>query len=199
MISAVAVTIVLASIGGVRLAAVCGVIIIVVVASMWTIDRGSRRRFPGGLVRLEESAIVPFTCEDVWNVIKPAEQAPLLDPSIRLGYRIPGTPHGIGEQQAFERHDGSVVTIEVIEYTEFRRAVTEQVSPRSTEQSRTIETVEPVDGGCTYAVAFEIGLPAGRHVQQGFEQAWRDGMRKRIAAIHHVLTSAGRHGTPMVE
>lgn len=43
------------------------------------------------VVGFEEVTEFARSCDVVWDLIKPAEHAPLTDPSIRRGYRIPGT------------------------------------------------------------------------------------------------------------
>lgn len=166
-------------------AALAFAIILAVVASTYGFVQ--RRRSSGRVVQLHESAVVNASCELVWNVIKPAERAAALDPAIRRGYRVPGTPLGLGEQQAFERVDGSTVIVEVIEYEEGRRATLRPVSPTAVEDWRITESVEPVGGGCRYAVTFEIDLPAGRWVLPSFEDGWRTETRHRISRIRELL------------
>ena len=51
-----------------------------------------RRSFRERTVRLEETAMVPYSCEVVWSLIKPAELAPLIQPELSRGYQVPGTP-----------------------------------------------------------------------------------------------------------
>src|SRR5690606_14736564 len=113
--------------------------------------------------------------------IKPAEKAPLLDPTIRRGYRVPGTPEGLGEQQAFEHLDGSITMIEVVEYQHARRAVIRSVSPKPELDTRTIQSVEPVDDGCVYTMCWEVTVPAGQKLVPEAERLWRQHMQAQAA------------------
>jgi len=151
--------------------------------------RIQRWRLPARTERLQEAALLPWPCKTVWDLVKPAENSPLLDPTIRRGYRVPGTPDGLGEQQAFEREDGWTIIIEVTEYQHGRRAVTSQVSPPAAEQLRTVQTVEPVDGGCKYRIAVEIELRAGQRVLPQFEKEWRDGTRVQLERTEQTLAA----------
>lgn len=38
---------------------------------------------------------------EVWRFIRPAETTPMITPTARRGFTVPGTPDGIGEQQCF--------------------------------------------------------------------------------------------------
>lgn len=149
--------------------------------------RIQRRRLPARTERLQETALLSWPCETVWDLIKPAEKAPLLDPSIRRGYRVPGTPDGLGEQQALERLDGSTVIIEVIEYEHGRLAVTRQVSPPLAEQLRTVQTVEPAEGGCVYTIAVEVDLRTGLRIPARYERTWREYARQQIDHTQRAL------------
>jgi hypothetical protein len=165
-----------------------GVVAVAVVA--WSIlVLVQRRRLPARTGRWEETAVFPCTCEVVWRLIKPADTAPLLQPSFRRGYQVPGTPDGLGEQQAFESHDGTTFIIEVIEFEPNRRAVTRQVSPTPVETLRSIQTVEPVDGGCKYTEAIEADLQPGHRMLPKSEQSWRSEARDRVHRIRAILDS----------
>ncbi len=158
----------------------------------WAFSVFQRRRFPARVERLQETAVLPWTCGAVWDLIEPAENAHLVDPTIVRGFRVPGTPDGLGEQQAFERADGLTVMIEIIEYRPRRRAVTRQVSPPPAELWRTVQEVEPVDGGgCAYTIALEIDLRAGQRVLPTPTLAWRAGVREQFPRVQQILASAG--------
>lgn len=147
------------------------------------------RRHPARLEQMAESVMCSYPCEVVWNLIKPAEKAPLVDPKLRRGYQVPGTPEGLGEQQAFEYHDGTTIIIEVIEYELNRRAVTRQVSPPLAAMVRSIQTIEPVDGGCMYTRAVQYDLQRGQRFVRGAEQSWRAGAREELDRISTILDS----------
>lgn len=103
-----------------------GVMVIVAVVLSGIAFLGRRR--PARTIRLEETTLLSHSCETVWGLIEPAEHMPLLEPKVAYGYRVPGTPHGVGERQATELHDGVTVIVEVIEHEPNRRAVSRQVS-----------------------------------------------------------------------
>lgn len=149
-----------------------------------------RRRLPARIGRWEESAVLPYDADLVWHLVEPAESAPLLNPSLSRGYRVPGTPAGLGERQALERHDGTTVIVEVIEYEPNRRAVTRQVSPKPVENLRTTTTLEPVPGGCRYTETIEIDLQPGQRMLAQSEQAWRSEVRQQVGRIEALLDPA---------
>jgi hypothetical protein len=125
----------------------------------------------------------------VWALIKPAEMAPALQPSLRRGYRVPGTPEGLGERQAFERQDGTTVIVEIVDYEPNRRAVTRQVSPTILEALRMVQIVEPVTGGCTYTEAVEVDLKARQRIRSEWERLWPSSAREQIDRIRASLES----------
>lgn len=143
--------------------------------------------YPARIARFEESAVLPWPSEVVWDLIEPAEKAPLIDPGVVRGFHVEGTPSGLGEQQALERRDGSTVVLEVVEYEHGRRAVARVVSPPGHDRNRWIASVEPTSGGCVYTVALEVALTAGFRVRRRFVSAWRADAREAIARIEWVL------------
>lgn len=155
-----------------------------------------RRRHPARTHRLEEAAMLPNNCEVVWGLIRPAETAPSLDPSLGRGYQVPGTPDGLGERQALERLDGTTVIIEVIDYEPNRRAVTRQISPTIVDGQRGIQTVEPVDGGCMYTIAVEVDLKPGHRISPKWEPMWRSDMHEHLIRVRSLLASTGQSATP---
>jgi hypothetical protein len=108
-------------------------------------------------VSLRETAYLPFPSAAVWAVLHAADSALLINPDIVKGYRVPGTPDGVGEQQAFIDTAGNTTVIEVIEYSPGQRAITRQISPKP-----------PIDTLSTWAVQSDGGwlhrfLPAGHN------------------------------------
>jgi hypothetical protein len=134
-----------------------------------------QRRRPPKIVwhRHHESTVLPWSAETVWDLISPAEKAPLLNPTIRLGYRVPGTFEGVGERQAFEHFDGTTAVIEVVEWTAGRRAVTVQVAPEPEATMRFIFTVDPIEGGCVYTFGTEVELRPGQQLRNDCEGPFR--------------------------
>lgn len=153
-----------------------------------------KRRRPVRAIRLEETTLLPHACETVWGLIEPAVYSPLLEPKIAYGYRVPGTPHGVGERHALEEHNGVTTIVEVVEHEPNRRAVSRQVSPRSIVEIRSFDTVEPTDGGCRYSVAVEVDMRAGVRLRSDFERQWRREMKDRFARTRAILDS----GEPIV-
>lgn len=169
-----------------------GVMAIITVV-LWSIALIRRRR-PARTIRLEETTLLPHPCEKVWGLIEPAEYAPLLEPKIAYGYRVPGTPRGVGERQAMEGHDGATTIVEVVEHVPNRRAVSRLLSPRSIAETRTFETVEPTDEGCRYSIAVEVDMRAGVRLRSDFERQWRRTMKDRFPRVRKILDS----GEPIV-
>lgn len=67
---------------------------------------------------------------EVWSLIKPAENAVILEPSTLKAFHVPGTPAGVGEMQGFiTRHDGRehIAIIEVVEELEGSYSITRQI------------------------------------------------------------------------
>ena len=153
--------------------------------------RIQRRRWPARTETVQGAALIPWDCETVWNLVKPAEKTPLLDPAVRRGYHVPGTPSGVGEQQVNEMLDGSIRVLEVVEYVHNRRAVVRQVQPPADVSSRSIQAVEPTDGGCVYTWANQIDMQAGQRIPREFEAAWHEHVRQQANRIRQVLTDAG--------
>lgn len=66
----------------------------------------------------------------MWDLIRPAENAILIDPTTVRAFHVPGTPIGVGEMQGFiVRQDGRerIAMIEVIEEVNGRYALTRPV------------------------------------------------------------------------
>lgn len=105
--------------------------------------------------RLQETIRLRHPQEKVWSLIHPAEHAPLLAPDVTRGYRVPGTPEGVGEQQALVGLDGVTQVVEVIECTPARRAVIKVVSPAMPVPVRLVYELEPLADGCFYTVRQE--------------------------------------------
>ncbi len=175
-------------------------VLILIFAAVSVLCFVQQRRLTERTVRLEETAMVPYSCEIVWGLIKPAEMAPLIEPELSRGYQVPGTPEGVGERQALERHDGTTVIVEVIEYEANRRAVVRQVSPKMLEEHRSLQAVEPVTGGCVYTEAIEVDLKKGqRIIRAEWEVLWRSAVQERIVRIRALLDSTAPGASPKGE
>ena len=47
------------------------------------------------------SVFIARSPDEVWAFIRPAETTPMIQPTVRRGFTVPGTPAGVGEQQCF--------------------------------------------------------------------------------------------------
>lgn len=126
--------------------------------------------------RLQETIRLRHPPEKAWSLIYPAEHAPLLSPDVTRGYRLPGTPEGVGEQQALVGLDGVTHVVEVIEYAANRRAVIKFVSPATPVPVRLVYELEPLVDGCLYTLRQEYD--AAPH--QGWSATETDAWRRRI-------------------
>ncbi|MEO6501713.1 MAG: SRPBCC family protein [Jatrophihabitantaceae bacterium] len=141
--------------------------VLVTVTALELLGAMRRRRLPSrrdlapntetqaGTYRIQEAIRLWHSPETVWDVICAAENAPLLSPEVTRAYRVPGTPSGLGEQQAFIDTSGNTSVIEVIDYAHCRLAVTRNISPRQPVSVRTFHAVEPVGDGCLLTLGQE--------------------------------------------
>jgi len=133
--------------------------------------------------------MLPHGRERVWDLICPAENVPLIDARIRKGYRVPGTPEGRGEQQAFEAIDGTTTVVEVIDFEPGCRAVVRVVSPLDVPMRITHDVADMPDApGCAYRQSVEIDLPRGRRLRPGFARRWRTSTRESFDLISSELS-----------
>jgi hypothetical protein len=66
----------------------------------------------------------------VWDLIKPAENAPLMEPTITRGFRAEGTPRGVGEIQVFIHTLGGkdqVVAVEIVDEVAAEYSITRPI------------------------------------------------------------------------
>jgi hypothetical protein len=109
---------------------------------------------------LRETAYLPFPSAAVWAVLHAADSALLINPDIVKGYRVPGTPDGVGEQQAFIDTAGNTTVIEVIEYSPGQRAITRQISPKPPIDTLSTWAVQSDGDGCI--VSYQRTEPLAR-------------------------------------
>ncbi len=78
------------------------------------------QKVPSGPIRtfrIQEAVKLRQSPEVVWALIAAAEHAVVLTPeSVARGFRVPGTPAGLGEQQCLVDLDGNTSIHEVVEY-----------------------------------------------------------------------------------
>lgn len=139
------------------------------------------------LHRLEESLLLPHPSERVWALLYPAENAPLLSPDVVRGYRLQGSPEGVGERQAFVSSEGSITIAETLEMSPGRRAVTRVVSPQPRLTTHFTFDLQPQDTGCLLTVGEEYKASKldGWSKQEG--QDWRRLHRSWLERVGRVL------------
>ena len=147
----------------------------------------SSRRKPGS-TRVQESTMLPWSADQVWALIAPAETGPVLDPSIQRGYQVPGTPTGVGERQAFELIDGTTSVIEIVEHVAGRRAVAVQVSPKPDPGIRYVYTLDPIPTGCVYTYAAEL-TGHNERLPARFGLVWQQIAQAQFDRIRRTLTA----------
>jgi hypothetical protein len=141
---------------------------------------------------LQESAHLPAPPPAVWSLVMPAENGPLFNPQISRGFRVPGTPSGLGEQQCSMHVDGTTSILEVVEYHETEegmRAVTCQVSPPLAQAARTVHQVHAAPGGSVMIFREEVWAPAGAIWPAQHETLWHEVMADYFQRVRRVITS----------
>jgi hypothetical protein len=145
--------------------------------------------------RIQEAVKLRQRPEAVWALIAPAEHAVVLAPeSVARGFRVPGTPAGLGEQQCMVDLDGNTSIHEVIEYSEARRAVTRLISPPSPVPVRATHQLEPLGEGCILSVGMEFDAPAGTVWPQEQQDEWRRGASRYLSRVRKVLVAEAAEG-----
>jgi hypothetical protein len=85
--------------------------------------------------------------------------------------------------------DGMTVVIEVIEFEPGRRAMTRTVSPPNPGGERSIQEVDPIEGGCRYTIAQQVDARPGCRVFRSAEEQWRTWARASLERTRDVLAS----------
>jgi hypothetical protein len=138
---------------------------------------------------VKESVMLRHSPEVIWSLIHPPETAPLLSPDCQKGYRVPGTPVGLGEQQAFVDLRGNTSVIEVVEIVEFRRAVTKAISADSPIALTSVTSIDPVSGGCIFSVTHEYEMsPRGAYSVAQIAEI-RQGIRDYLERVQRALVT----------
>ena len=153
---------------------------------------------PQGAVRtfrIQEAVKLRQAPEQVWALIAPAEHAVVLTPeTVARGFRVPGTPAGLGEQQCFVDLEGSTSIHEVVEYVELRRAVTRMISPPTPVPLRATHQVEPLGEGCILSFGMEFDAPAGTIWPQEQQAEWRRTASRYLERVRHALAAEASGG-----
>jgi hypothetical protein len=127
-------------------------------------QRGRKRMLNdanGEVTEVSASIEIEATPQEVWELIKPAENAVLLDPAVIRAFHIPGTPQGIGEMQAFiSRRDGqeTITAIEILHEVTGQCAVTRQLGD-SDDAGRTTYVLTPTKAGTRFEQRCQFTIP----------------------------------------
>lgn len=122
--------------------------------------------------------------EAVWELIRPAEAAILLDGAAQA-FKVPGTPDGEGERQCFISADGRVSVIEVVSEVPGRSAATRAVCSPDHPSAKTTYTLVPVTAGCRLTMETLIEFPVPMTAVQ--QQAVRAHDRSFVEKVGHLL------------
>ncbi|WP_104182076.1 SRPBCC family protein [Arthrobacter sp. B0490] len=129
-------------------------------------------------IRVAVSIRIAASPADVWALIRPADTAVFLEPTIRRAFRIPGTPDGVGEMQGFISLRNGQEYIHVVE-------VMEEI-PEQWALVRHVGSTDPAAAtgyrltgdasGTTFEYEQRLTVPAGRsgftrHVRGQYEAA----------------------------
>lgn len=155
-------------------------------------EAGRERAGPWVLttVRLQESVRLPQDVGTVWNLLHPAENAPLLSGRARSGYRVPGTPDGVGEQQAIVGLDGTTTVIEVVDVVPEERVTVRVVSPGADPGHLSTTLLAPAPGGGTILTMISEFAGPGHALRPEDELVWRAGTRDDLDRIRRTLDDA---------
>ena len=139
--------------------------------------------------RIQEVVRLWHAPEMVWDLIHPPENTPLLSPEVAKGYRVPGTPAGRGEQQAFIDLSGNTYVIEVIDYIEARRAVVRYLIPQVPTSLRFTYTLEPMTDGCTLTYGQEYEGWPSQSIPAESAQQWRLHAQDYLERVRSTLST----------
>ncbi|WP_457967383.1 hypothetical protein M1E17_10945 [Arthrobacter sp. D1-29] len=169
---------------------VCGLVLILTLAlRQYRNIRNGRRMLAGKSFRAytfhtsadAEYGHAPAT---VWELIRPAEAAILLDGAAKA-FTVPGTPGGEGELQCFISAEGQVSAIEILSEDAGRSAVTRAVNSSEYASVETRYTLEPITAGCrlTMEVLYESPVP----MPSAQKHAIRAHSRGFLEKVRHLL------------
>ncbi len=152
-----------------------------------------QRRFGGGTWVLSEAVLIKdVTCQEVWDLIRPAESAVgLTDKTVRA-YAEPGTEGGVGEVQVFVHvHDDGVEHEEKI--------VVIDEAPPFLARTRCLDPEHPgvtsyelaqLDRAAELRMTFSLDTPAGQVLNPEFEEQWRNFTVEYLRRVRTTLEGA---------
>jgi hypothetical protein len=149
------------------------------------LQRRWRSRVGGGTWVLEDSVrIAGVTCQEVWDLIRPAESGTSLAEGCVRGYTEPGTGHGVGEVQTFVYAvDGAEVVTQVVVVEQrppffARTRPLEAADPPYASTFELVQLGDEVELRCTCS----IELPDGQALQG--EQPWTVFIRSYLDRVN---------------
>ncbi|WP_120521502.1 SRPBCC family protein [Arthrobacter celericrescens] len=113
------------------------------------------------VVRVEESVTLQHPADEVWALIRPAENSVALGAAVHA-FKVPGTPDGAGEWQCSIAANGQASILEVLSVNEGRSATVRSVFPERTHVSTFDITDQGNTSTFTYACQAEIPSHAAR-------------------------------------
>lgn len=139
-------------------------------------------------LRLVEAIELRHAPAVVWALVQPAESSVFLSPEkTARAFTVPGTGPGLGEQQAHINHNDQITLIEIIEFEEGRRAVTQLLSPKPPRPARTVTTVEPLGLGSVLTIGMEFDGLARSVWSKGRQDRIRDWATTYLDHVRRVL------------
>lgn len=120
----------------------------------------------------------------IWEIIKPAENAPLLDPQITRAFKAEGTPIGIGEIQVFIYTINGIEHItaaEIIDEVPAEYAITRSIGGEFS--TRVGYFLTDTDEGTRFELRHRVSIPGhrvaqSRHLLHQYEMGSRATLRR---------------------
>ena len=152
-----------------------------------------QRRFGGGTWVLSEAVLIKdVTCQEVWDLVRPAESAVgLTDETVRA-YTEPGTGGGVGEVQVFfhVHDDGAqhVLKLEVVEERPPFLAVTRSLEAEA--PGMTAYELTQLGAEVELRVTFSLEVAAGQVLDPQYEEGWHSFWRGYLGRVREALEPA---------
>ena len=149
-----------------------------------------QRRFGGGTWVLSEAVLIKgVKCQEVWDLIRPAESAVRLTDETVRAYAEPGTEGGVGEVQVFVQVDDDgaqhVRKLEVVGEKPPVLAVTRSLDPEV--QGLTAYELTQLGAEVELRVTFSLEVAAGQVLDPQHEEGWHSFWRGYLARVREAL------------
>ncbi|NYE95897.1 hypothetical protein FHU41_002147 [Psychromicrobium silvestre] len=151
------------------------------------------------MVEASASIEISSAKEGVWALIKPASTAKYFHSSLLHGFRVPGTPEGLGEMQCFIFKVGDrekVSVIEIVEYVHQELAVIRELVTDDP-AARSFFKLTSCVGGTTYECTdrFTISAEQVEHKAQIIEHR-RNHILDHLALTKDLVENGWQKETP---